>query len=255
MYLLPEYALSHRINTIFHADALSLLRALPDASVALIASDPPYGIGYASSRTTRSDGSPRVTRNSFGADVIQLDWIPEAARVLKPDGAMYLFTRWDVLHIWKQALENAGLSVVQRIIWDKLHWGMGDLNYFGSQVEDILFCVKTAHELKWDKRGGNLFRACNGKPMAGEDGYFDNPTQKPERLLRKIITLSSNPGDVICDPFAGSGTTAKAARDLGRSFIAGDIDAYQVGIARQRLAQPYTLPMFETLPLFAAVGE
>jgi DNA modification methylase len=242
MLLLPEMSLTTR-DAVHHCSASVLLNALPDASVSLIATDPPYGIGYESSWTTRSDGTPRETKGSFGADVFNASWLPQAARVLKTGGALYLFTRWDVAHLWKAAIEAAGLDVVQRIVWDKKHWGTGDLRYYGSQTEDILFCTKGEHNLNWRKRSGNVWRIWRGRVW--EDGNADNPTQKPEQLMRKIIELSSRADDTVLDPFVGSGTTAAAARSLGRHYIACDVSAYQVSIARKRLAKDYTLPMLE----------
>ncbi len=221
---------------VYCMDATALLSQLPTDSVDLIATDPPYGIGYASSWTTRSDGAPRNFNGTFGADVFNADWLPEAARVLKSSGALYLCTRWDVIHLWQNAIESAGLHVVQRIVWDKCHWGMGDLRYFGSQTEDILFCVKGEHHLRWPQREGNLWRTPNGKPMAGRDGYFDNPTQKPTELMVRMIELSTDKGDLVVDPCCGSGTTLVSAAKLGRQFIGGDIDEYQFGIASRRLA-------------------
>ena len=241
--LLSEHSVTS-LDVVHHTDALSLLLGLRSASVDLIVTDPPYGIGYASSWTTRMDGSPRVASASFGADEFNASWVPEAARVLKPGGALYLFTRWDVAANWKAAIEGAGLTGVQRIVWDKQHWGMGDLRYYGSQVEDILFCVKGEHVLKWPGRCGNLWSVNGRIAKIAKDGHYDNPTQKPEALMRKIILLSSDAGDVVLDPFCGSGTTPRAAQTTGRRFIAGDISAYQVSIARARVAQAYTLPLF-----------
>lgn len=241
MIALPEYSVT-TLDTVHHCDALSLLRALPSASVSLIATDPPYGIGYASSWKTRLDGGARTTSQSFGEDKIQLDWLSEAARVLKDDGAMYLFTRWDVLHIWKQAIEAAGLSVAQRIVWYKAHWKMGDLRYYGSQTEDILFCIKGPHKLRWPKRSGNVWYSASA--LYQGDGYWEHPTQKPLKIIEKAILNSSDSGDVVFDCFIGSGTTAIAARNLGRHYIGCDTSREYVDIARNRLAQPYTLPMF-----------
>jgi DNA modification methylase len=243
MHLLPATTLSGE-NRVHHASALRLLRSLASGSVHLIATDPPYGIGYASSRTTHSDGTPRAYSPSFGKDELDTSWLGEAGRVLADKGALYLCTRWDVIEAWRQAIEAAGLHVVQRIVWDKCHWGMGDLRYYGSQTEDILFAVKGNHVMRWNKREGNVWRLPNGKPMASRDGYFDNPTQKPVKLMQRMIERSSDVGDVVLDPFCGSGTTPYAARQLGRRYIAGDISLKQVEIARRRLAEPWTPPLF-----------
>jgi DNA modification methylase len=231
-------------DVIRHCTALELLRGLPDASVDLIATDPPYGIGYTSTRWSMNNNrDPRKTSMSFGEDVFQDNWIADAERILKPGGALYLFTRWDVLHLWKAALEAAGLVVVQRIIWDKLHWGVGNLKYYGSQTEDILFCVKGDHRLRWSKRQGNMWRLTK-LDVINHEGNEDNPTQKPERLIRRIIELSSDPGDLVVDPFMGSGTTGAAARALGRRYLMCDRSEAQYRIAVERLSRPFAVSMF-----------
>jgi len=231
------------LDVVRHCSAETLLDALPDEYIDAIITDPPYGIEYESSRTTRMDGTSRATSGTFGKDEFDAGWLPNAARVLKSGGALYLFTRWDVAHRWKDAIESAGLKVVQRIVWDKCHWGMGDLRYFGSQVEDILFAVKCDHPLRWDKRGGNVWRE-NSRQLFYKEGNYDHPTQKPVNLMARAVILSTDAGDVVADPFCGSGSTLVAAQKLGRHFVGCDVEAYYVEMSRARLAMPYTLPMF-----------
>jgi DNA modification methylase len=232
------------LDTIHHCAALDLLKTLPDESIDLQIYDGPYGIGYKSGwNTSNSRKKPRRASKSFGADKFQSDWMPDAFRTLKTGGALYLFTRWDVLHQWKAALEQVGYSVPQCIVWDKLGWGAGDLRYFGSQIEHILFCVKGEHPLQWDGREGNVWRLTK-LDVINHEGNEDNPTQKPERLIRRIISLSSKPGGVVWDGFCGSGTTGAAARALGRHYIMSDRDEYQYKIAKARLEKPYAVSMF-----------
>jgi site-specific DNA-methyltransferase (adenine-specific) len=219
--------------TLIHGDCLDVLPTLDTGSVDLIVTDPPYGIGYASSRTTRNGGGPRKSRASFGQDVFNAEWLLDAARMLKDGGALYLCTRWDVIHLWRKAIEDAGLSVAQRLVWDKSHWGMGDLRYFGSQIEDVLFAVKGEHRLLWDKRQGNVWKVWRGEVW--RDGFCDHPTQKPVALMQKAVELSCPVGGVVLDPFMGSGTTGVACLQTGRRFIGIELDAAYFEIARQRL--------------------
>lgn len=231
--------LSPFVNQIFCMDALDLLATLPDASVDLIVTDPPYGIGYESSWTTRiSDGKPRNTLMSFGHDVLDTRWIADAARVLKEGGALYCFTRWDVLHHWQQAINATDLHVVTRIVWYKAQFKMGDLRYYAPQTEDILFARKGTHRLRWHKREGNVWYSADALYL---DGYYGHPTQKPEVILRRAIEYSSDPDDVVLDPFAGSGSTCAAAFKSARQYIGGDINPVFVNIARERVqnSDPY----------------
>lgn len=107
------------VNTVHHKPATELLDSLSAESVDLIVTDPPYGIGYKSSWKTTNGHKPRQFSNSFGDDVLQVDWIKHAERVMKANSSMYIFTRWDVLHHTLKACEDCGLKPVQRIIWDK----------------------------------------------------------------------------------------------------------------------------------------
>ena len=220
------------VNSIVVGDCLEVMRNLPDECVGLVVADPPYGIGYASSWTTRPDGSPRVYSNSFGEDRYDDRWVAEAGRVLKEYGAMYMFTRWDILHRWKAAIEDTGLKVVQRLIWNKSHWKMGDLRYYGSQTEDILFCRKGAHKLRWEKRNGNIWTSSSSYLP---EGQWDHPTQKAEAIIQRMIENSSDPGDLVADFHVGSGTTMAVADRLGRRWFGCDTNPEYVEMSLERI--------------------
>lgn len=224
----------YELNSIITGDARELARAIPDESVDLIVSDPPYGIGYVSSWKTRRNGSIRINEPDFGKDILDTSFIPDYMRTLKQSGALYLFTRWDILPIWKNEIESNGGKIRQRIIWNKTHWGMGDLRYYGSQTEDILFCTKsTKHYLRWEKREGNILVA---NTYLLPEGQYDHPTQKPESIISKMIQNSSDPGDIVLDFHCGSGTVAVCAKKLGRLFLCADIKPKYVEMTRQRVA-------------------
>ncbi len=235
----------YELNTIVTGDARELAKAIPDESVDLLVEDPPYGIGYASSRKTRNNGQPRKSRSSFGPDILDTTVIREYARVLKPNGALYLFTRWDVLQRWREAIEATGMHIKQRIIWNKSHWKMGDLSYYGSQIEDILFCIKSrAHKLRWSKRGGNLWSSSSSAYLP--EGQFNHPTQKPETIIRRMVKNSSDPGQVVLDMHVGSGTVPAVCKMLQRNYLAFEIDEATADMARERVrnTQP-PLPLVE----------
>lgn len=238
----------YTLNTVECMPAKNLLSQLETGCAALIIADPPYGIGYQSGeklrtpkRQNRKDGrrdvaSERRSETTFGADVFDSTWIPEAYRALNENGALYLCTRWDVAHDWKAALEDAGFNVVQRIVWDKAHWGMGNLKYFGSQTEDILFAIKGDHQLKWAKRQGNVWRIGRGR-VTGKDGGGRHPTQKPVDLFTRMIGFSALPGDLVVDPFCGSGSALVAAQRAKCHFVGCDIEVRYVEAAREWLQE------------------
>ena len=217
-------------------DCLEVMRGLDAGSVDAVITDPPYGIGYASSWTTRMNGEPRKTRANFGADVFDADWIPDAYRVLKDDAYLYCFTRWDVAHLWRDAFLAAGFKMGQRLVWDKAHWKMGDLRHYGSQVEDVLVVYKGGPAMfpGGIGRRGNLFRFSSGYLP---EGQVDHPTQKPVALMTQFVNDSTRPGDLILDPFCGSGTTGVACVQTGRRFIGIEIDEGYATIARGRIAK------------------
>lgn len=240
------------LNQIYHMPAEQMFLLLPMLADLIIA-DPPYGIGYRASFRGRMPverngqyatvRAPRRAIGTFDDRSIDTSWIPLAYEALKPGGAMYLFTRWDVMPFWYSAVRAAGFTVPQRLIWDKRLFGQGDLRYFGSQVEDILFCVKGVHRLRWDKRQGNLWAIGKGNVMS-QDGGGRHPTQKPTALFKQILALSSDIGDLIIDPFSGSGAACRAARLYGRNFIGSDIDPEFVSKANLWIkSKPVQQPM------------
>lgn len=241
------------LNRIHNCTAIDMLTSLEEKA-ALIIADPPYGIKYKSSRKIRKPpmgqnrniGPSRVSPHKFEGDkIIDTSWLDHAYAALKDGGAMYLFTRWDVLFRWRKAARKAGFKIVQCLVWDKCHWGMGDLDHYGSQTENILYCVKGKHKLRWDKREGNMLRFAMSTMMT-LDGGGRHPTQKPIALFKKIITYSSDTNDLVVDPFTGSGAACVAAQRLNRRFIGGDISADFASAAQAWIegTAPHTLPMF-----------
>jgi len=216
-------------------DCLDVLRTLDAGSVDAVVTDPPYGIGYASNWKTRLGDLPRINGASFGADEFNADWIPDAYRVLRRDAYLFCFTRWDMLQRWLMEFERVGFAPVQRLVWDKCHWKMGDLQNYGSQVEDVLLLRKGKPTMfpGGIGRRGNMFRYSSAFLPEGQE---DHPTQKPVQLLRQYVADSTNPCDTILDPFMGSGTTGVACRMEGRNFIGVELDPQYFAIAERRIA-------------------
>lgn len=214
---------------IVRADALDLLRSLETGSVACIVTDPPYGIAYHSNRYK--------DRNPYAP--ISQDWnfqigsyLSATERVLRDGGAIYMFTRWDVLPLWAKEIPQP-LSLKNAIVWKKDNWSSGDLTgNFGFQYEVILFITKGRHTLR-GKRWPNVweFPRIPAKRLR-------MPAEKPVGLFERAICASTDPGDLVVDTFCGSGTSAEAATLSGRRFLVGDIDKKMVAIARKRIGLP-----------------
>lgn len=231
-------------NNIYVMSANDLLQQLADESVDMQFFDPPYGIGYKAGTSTRNDKSKeRAFSSQTFDDVADTSFLVDAYRVLTQGGACYLCTQWNVIHVWQNALEQAGYDVHMCIIWDKALHGAGNLSYYGCQTEMILFATKGKHQLNWNKRESNIWYVPR-IDVINIDGNFDNPTQKPTTLVKRAIHRSSKRGDVILDCHIGTGTTMVAAKQMERQYIGCDIEQSQVDIARSRLSQPVTLQMF-----------
>lgn len=240
-------------------DALAALRHLPAASVDLIVTDPPYNLTKVYNGTT--------FRERDRADYLswQDHWLRELKRILKPDGSLYICSDWRT-----SALVQAGaepyFTTRNRITWER-EKGRGALRNWKNCSEDIWFFT-AGEDYHFDVEAVKLkrkvlapYRDAEGKPKdweQGEDGNFratspsnlwtdisvpfwsmpentDHPTQKPEKLVAKLILASSQPGDVVLDPFLGSGTTSVVARKLGRHFIGIEQEAEYALLAEKRL--------------------
>jgi DNA modification methylase len=230
----PDWTSPDGSAVLYRADCLEVLPTLAAGSVDAVVTDPPYGIGYVSAWQTRLGGGPRKNRASFGEDVFDASWIPDTFRVLRPDALCFCFSRWDVIGKWKGAFEAAGFKAAQRLVWDKCHWKMGDLRFYGSQVEDVLLCRKGTPEIFPGGKGrrGNIFRYSSAFLPEGQE---DHPTQKPVALVAEFVTDGSADGGTILDPFMGSGTTGVACVQTGRKFIGIEISEQYFQIAVKRI--------------------
>ncbi|WP_243116920.1 DNA-methyltransferase [Heliophilum fasciatum] len=162
-------------------------------------------------------------------DVIFADWLSDAYRVLKDGGALYCYTRWDVYGEWHQRIAQL-FTVKNCIIWSKNGGGMGDLRgQYSPSHEFLIFATKGRHLLN-GKRISDVW------PVARDaSAHYVHPTQKPVKLAETIITKSSKPGDTVLIPFCGSGSDCVAAKQLGRRFIAFDIEQRYIDAANLRL--------------------
>lgn len=218
------------MNEVLHTDALALLKEQKSNSVPLIITDPPYGIAYHSNYyKEKNPHAPIANDWNFKA----APFLSECSRVLANGGALYLFSRWDITPLWMADIQQSGLKLKTIIIWVKDNWSAGDLTgSFGNQYEQILFIAKGRHLLR-GKRWPNVWQ-CPRVPAK----RLLHPAQKPVELIARAINASSNPGDLVIDPYAGSGSTGEACKLTGRSFLLGDVDKRMVSLARRRLALP-----------------
>jgi len=206
--------------TIYHSDARDVLGHI--GRPALVLTDPPYGMDYQSAWRTEWQRKPKI----HGDDAFPL-WLFDVS----PTVALFACCRWDNL---KDIPAPKSF-----IVWDKCRHGMGDLMHeFGRQWEAIAFYPGPQH--KFTRRPVDVIRVpC----IAPAD--LVHPNEKPQEMWTPIIEAHEN--ETIVDPFMGSGSTLRAAKDLGRTSIGCDIDERHCEIAAKRLAQEVLLLEATTL--------
>ena len=257
-------------HTIYWGDAIAVLtKVIEDKSVDLIFADPPYSIGknFANFR----DKWPSETAYARWCET----WLDLCLHKLKPSGSLYVMSSTQCIPYIDLFLRER-MHVASRIIWHYDSSGVQAKRHFGSMYEPILFCVKdkdnytfNADDIKVEARTGAQRKLIdyrkatpttyNTVKIPGNVWYFtrvryrmdeyeNHPTQKPESLLERIILASSNPGELVLDPFSGSFTTSAVAKRLGRKSIGIEMarDYIKIGLRRCDI-QTY----FEDEPLYA----
>jgi site-specific DNA-methyltransferase (adenine-specific) len=211
-------------------DAVDWLRSLPDASIDLIVTDPPYEslekhrrIGT-TTRLKNSKSSSNTWFQIFPNDRFEV-LLTECYRVLKNHRHFYLFCDAETMFVVKPIAESVGFRFWKPIVWDKQKIGMG--YHYRSRYEMILFFEKGKRKLN-DLSIADVIEC----PRIFR-GY---PTEKPVPVSEILIRQSTQPREVVIDPFMGSGTVGLAALQQGRSFLGNDICAEAVMISQQRLA-------------------
>lgn len=208
--------------TLAQADARAFLATLAEASVDLVVTDPPYLF----------DRGTTYFRDWF-PDLPDEAWpeiLAECYRVLRADRHAYVICDERSLPVFKKAATGAGFRLTKAIVWNKMTPGLGGGAY-RPQREWILFLEK-------GRRSGN--RRDLGDvlsfPRVMRRGHY--PTEKPLELLKVLISQSSQPGESVLDPFCGSGSTGRAARELGRRALLCDLDASSAAAALRVAAVP-----------------
>lgn len=218
---------------IYHGDCRDVLSELAGDSVDLVLTDPPYGVSYVTAWRSRSDKLRKPIANDESLFAFANAW-PECLRTLRDNRHWYVFASPRMIH---EVLPITG-NAKHTIAWDKGDRGtVGDLECgFGEAWEAILYGMKGRRPLN-GKRPRTVMRHDWSSTM---DPL--HPTVKPVPLLRELIRMSTDMGEVVLDPFMGSGTTLRAAKDCGRRAIGIECDERYCEIAAKRLAQGVLFP-------------
>lgn len=221
------------LNKITLGDSRELIKQLPDESVNAIVSDPPYGVSYQSGlRKDKFDVIAGDTEADF-------EILKEFYRVLKPNSACYVYTSWHVYGKWAEEIAKH-FDVKNMCVWSKGGGGMGDLEgAFAVDFEICIFAVKGRHILN-SPRSGAVWKL---RKDAGAE--YVHPTQKPMSAMEWPMLKSTKPGDIVLDPYMGSGTTAMAALNCNRQFIGFEIDPVYYAEATKRVNNKASAPTMQ----------
>ncbi|MDC3311857.1 DNA methyltransferase [Alphaproteobacteria bacterium] len=248
-----------KTDIILNMDCLAGLRDLPSDSVDLVFADPPYNLQL-SGQLTRPDQSIVEGVNnswdqfdSFKAyDHFSEQWLSECHRVLKQDGAIWVIGSYHNIFRLGKTLQDIGFWILNDVVWRKTN-PMPNFRgrRFTNAHETLIWAAKSPkskYQFNYDSmkmlnedlqmRSDWSLPICNGQErLKDAQGKKVHPTQKPENLLSRVIIATSKPGDIILDPFFGTGTTGAVAKRLGRRYIGIEQDATYVKNAERRLSK------------------
>jgi len=220
---------------LYHGDSAELMLELEDHSIQAILTDPPYGIEWKSNWLMKHEQKEVLKGDK---DLTWMgDFLIDCERLLRPKGSMYIMTRWDKLGFLTGLIRNlTELNVRNCIVWDRIIHGLGDLKSFAPVYDLIVYVTQNKPKLLSEYRFTNLWSI--NREL---DRITGHPTSKPVALFERMLVCSTQPGDMILDPFAGSGASLVAANKLNRQAIGFEIDEHFCEMAAKRLQQ---LPMF-----------
>lgn len=247
------------LNRIIQGDCIANMNALPAESVDLVFADPPYNLQLGGD-LSRPDNSVvnGVTEewDQFDTmdayDLFTHDWLQAARRILKPNGAIWVIGSYHNIFRVGTVLQDQQFWIQNDIIWRKTN---PMPNFRGTRFtnahETLIWATKTedakptfnydAMKMMNDgvqMRSDWTMPICTGRErLKKSDGNKVHPTQKPESLLHRVILSTTNPGDVIVDPFFGTGTTGAVAKKLGRDFIGFEMEDEYIIHAKRRIAK------------------
>ena len=245
-------------NKILKGDCLAQLNKLPAKSVDLIFADPPYNLQLEGDLKRPDNSEVDAVDDhwdqfeSFAAyDAFTRKWLTACRRVLKDDGTLWVIGSYHNIFRVGTALQDLGYWLLNDVVWRKTN-PMPNFRgrRFTNAHETLIWAAKSADQKGYtfnysamkalnddlQMRSDWLLPICNGgQRLKDRDGQKAHPTQKPEALLHRVILAASNPGDVVLDPFFGTGTTGAVAKRLGRKWIGIEREQDYIDVATDRI--------------------
>jgi modification methylase len=247
------------VDQVLRGDCLEVLRGLPDASVDMVFADPPYNLQLGgdllrpdNSKVDAVDDDWDKFSDFAAYDAFTRAWMAECRRVLKPEGTIWVIGSYHNVFRLGTAIQDLGFWVLNDVIWRKSN---PMPNFKGTRFtnahETLIWAARSRDQKRYtfnydalkafnedvQMRSDWTLALCTGEErIKGEDGKKAHPTQKPEALLHRVLLAASKPGDVVLDPFFGTGTTGAAAKRLGRRWIGIERDETYAKVAEDRIA-------------------
>jgi len=263
------------LNQILRQDCVAAMAALPDGCIDMIFADPPYNLQLGGDLFRPEGGRVDAVDDEWDKfdtfatyDHFTRAWLKEARRILKPNGTLWVIGSYHNIYRVGAALQDAGYWILNDIIWRKTNpmpnfrgtrfTNAHETLIWASRSEDSRYtfnyrAMKALND-ELQMRSDWTIPICSGGERVKEGGAKAHPTQKPEALLYRVLLACTNKGDVVLDPFFGTGTTGAVARRLGRNWIGIEREKRYVEVARARIDS--TLELDESaMKVMASRGE
>ncbi len=256
------------VNRILVGDCVELMNSLPEGSVDMVFADPPYNLQLGGElhrpNNSRVDGVDDDWDQFDGFqqyDDFTRAWLIAARRVLKPDGTLWVIGSYHNIYRVGALLQDLGFWMLNDVVWRKTNPMPNFRGRRFTNAHETLIWVARSQDSKYrfnydamkamnddlQMRSDWLLPLCTGAERLKKDGKKAHPTQKPEALLYRVVLSSTEVGDVVLDPFFGSGTTGAVAKKLGRNYIGLERDPDYAKLAEKRLSRIQRVPIEEFL--------
>ncbi|MCX8142814.1 MAG: DNA methyltransferase [Bacteroidia bacterium] len=244
------------LNKIYQGDSVELLKKIPDNSIDLIFADPPYNLQLNGELYRPNQTKVDAVNDEWDKfssleeyDKFTYSWLKECFRILKDSGSIWVIGTYHNIFRVGYIMQNIGFWILNDIIWIKTN-PMPNFKgtRFNNAHETLIWATKSKkskytfhyHSMKvfnddLQMRSDWVIPICQGDERIKVNGKKAHSTQKPAELLYRIIISTTNPNDIVVDPFSGSGTTAAVAKRLGRRFIAFDKEEFYVQVSTERV--------------------